>query len=139
MRKNLKSLLTLAVCFVCLFSFSIISFASTGNDEIMPCYENLSMATVDIGYFDDYALVTGVATRQTGTTKLVGVVNVYGYTNGDWEFISSFAGETTRRSLAISGEFPAEQGVTYKAVFTVSAMSDTLIETDVLECVKTFN
>ena len=139
MRKKLKFLLTIVVCFVCVFSFSIVSFAATGNEGIMPCYENLSMAGIDIGYFDDYGLVTGVATRQTGTIQLLGVIHVYESINGDWELVSSFSGDTTKRSLAVSGEFPAEQGKTYKAVFTVSCVSSTLVETDVLECVKTFN
>lgn len=139
MRKNLKSLLTIAVCFVCLFSFSIVSFAATGNEGIMPCYVNLSTADIDIGYFDDYGLVSCTATRQTGTTQLLGVVHVYESINGDWELVSSFSGDTTRRSLVVSGEFPATQGKTYKAVFTVSCVSPTLVETDVLECVKTFN
>lgn len=139
MRKLVKSFLAVVVCVMCLISFSVVSFAATGNDGIMPCYVNLSTADIDIGYFDDYGLVTCTATKQAGTTKLVGVVNVYEYTNEDWELIASFANEATRGSLAVSGEFPAEKGITYKAVFTVSAMSDTLIETDVLECVKTYN
>ena len=139
MRKKLKFLLTFAVCFVCVFSFSMVSFASTGNEGIMPCYENISTAMIDIGYFDDYGLATGTATRQNGTTQLLGVLNVYESTNGDWQLVASFSGDTTRRSLAVSGEFPATQGKTYKAVFTVSCVSSTLVETDVLECVKTFN
>lgn len=139
MRKNLKSLLTLAVCFICLLSFSIVSFASTGNDGIMPCYVNLSTADIDIGYFDDYGLVSCTATRQNGTTQLLGVVNVYEKVNGNWVQIAAFSNDTTRYSLAVVGEFPATQGKTYKAVFTVSCVSSTLVETDVLECVKTFN
>ena len=139
MRKKLKFFLTFAVCFVCVFSFSMVSFASTGNEGILPCYENISTATIDIGYFDDYGLVTGAATRQNGTTQLLGVLNVYENTNGNWQLVASFSGDTTRRSLVVSGEFPATQGKTYKAVFTVSCVSPTLVETDVLECVKTFN
>lgn len=139
MRKNLKSLLTLVVCFVCLFSFSIVSFAATGNEGIMPCYENLSTASIDLGFFDDYGLVSCTATRQNGTTQLLGDVNVYEKVNGNWVQVATFSNDTTRYSLAVVGEFPATQGKTYKAVFTVSCVSSTLVETDVLECVKTFN
>lgn len=139
MKKLKKSLLAVVLCVVCLLSFSIVSFAATGNEGVMPCYQNLSSADLDIGYFDDYGLVTGTATKQTGTTKLLGVINVYVQTNGDWVEVASFSNETTRGSLAVSGEFPAQQGNTYKAVFTVTGVSSTLVETDVLECVKTYN
>lgn len=139
MKKLKKSLLAVVLCVVCLLSFSIVSFAATGNEGVMPCYQNLSSASIDIGYFDDYGLVTCTATRQTGTTQLLGVVNVYELTNGEWEKIASFSNDTTRYSLAVTGEFPAVQGKTYQAVFTVTCVSSTLVETDVLECVKTYN
>ncbi len=139
MKKTKKLLTTALICVLCVLSLSVTAFAATGNDGVAPCYENISTATIDIGYFDGVGLVTASATRRIGTTKMAGVVNVYESVNGEWVFVASFANESTRASLVVSGEFEAVQGKTYKAVYTITAIDATTVETDVLECVKTYN
>ena len=139
MKKTKKLLTTAIICVLCILSLSVTAFAATGNDGVAPCYENISTADLDIGYFDGVGLVTASATRRIGTTKMAGVVNVYESVNGEWVFVVSFANESTRASLVVSGEFDATQGKTYKAVYTLTAIDATTAETDVLECVKKYN
>ncbi|MBQ4584959.1 MAG: hypothetical protein IJA82_01995 [Clostridia bacterium] len=139
MRKTKRLLTTALICMLCILSLNVTAFAAMPDNGVEPCYDNISTATLDIGYFDDVGLVTASATKQLGTIKMVGVVNVYESVNGEWEFVDSYANESTRGSLVVSGEFEATLGKTYKAVFTISAMDDTTVETDVLECVKTYN
>ena len=139
MKKTKKLLTTVIICILCILSLSVTAFAATGNDGVAPCYENISTADLDIGYSNGTGIVTATATRRIGTTTMAGVVNVYESVNGEWVFVASFANESTRASLAVSGEFDATQGKTYKAVYTLTAIDATTAETDVLECVKTYN
>lgn len=139
MRKTKRLLTTALICMLCILSLSATAFAAMPDNGVAPCYDNISTASIDIGYSNGVGLVTGTATRQPGTTKMVGVINVYELVNGEWEFVASYANESTRPSLAVVGEFEAVRGKTYSAVFTISAMDDTTVETDVLECEKTYN
>ncbi len=135
-----KILSIIMLCIICSLSLVVMASAAMPENQIEPLYENLSSATLDIGYYDGTTgLVTATATRKAGTTKMVGVVDVYQWINNDWEFVTSFAKESTRNSLVISEEFSAQQGQQYKAIFTISAIDATLTEVDVLECVKTYN
>lgn len=139
MRKTKRLLTTALICILCILSLNVTAFAAMPDNGVEPCYDNISTADIDIGYFDGVGLVTASATKQLGTIKMVGVVDVYELVNGEWEFVDSYANETTRGSLVVSGEFEAVRGKTYSAVFTISAMDDTTVETDVLECEKTYN
>ena len=139
MRKTKRLLTTALICILCILSLNVTAFAAMPDNGVAPCYDNISTATLDIGYFDGVGLVTASATRQPGTTKMVGIVDVYELVNGEWEFVDSYANETTGPALVVSGEFEAVRGKTYSAVFTISAMDDTTVETDVLECEKTYN
>lgn len=138
MIKISKSIIAIVLCTICLFSFSTAVFAAE-NEGIMPCYENISSATLQIGYSGSVGTVTATATRQTGTTHMAGIVNVYHWENNGWVFVDSFSKESTRNSLVISEDFTAKKGHQYKAVFSITATDATTVETDVLECVKTYN
>ena len=71
---------------------------------------------------------------------MVGIVDIYvKNSSGEWDFVTSWSKESTRASLAISGEFTAVRGRTYKAVFTITAIDDTYVETDVLSVQRTYN
>ena len=136
-----KKLLSLALALVfCVLTFSVTVFAATGDDGVAPCYDNISTATIDLAFFDGEGLATASATRQIGTTKMVGIVDIYvKNSSGEWDFVTSWSKESTRASLAISGEFTAVRGRTYKAVFTITAIDDTYVETDVLSVQRTYN
>lgn len=134
-----KILSIILLCIICLLSFVVMASAAMPENQVEPLYENLSSVTLQMGFSDGVGLVNATATRQAGTTKMVGVVDVYQWINNDWEFVTSFAKESTRNSLVISEEFSAQQGQQYKAIFTISAIDATLTEVDVLECVKTYN
>lgn len=140
MKKTKKLLTTALICILCVLSLSVTAFAATADNGVAPCYENISTAILDIGYSDGIGIVSATATRRIGTTKMIGVVDVYEQISGDnWELIGSWSKESTRASLAISIEFEAVQGKTYSAVYTLTAIDDTTVETDVLEVVKTYN
>lgn len=140
MKKTKKLLTTAIICVLCILSLSVTAFAATSDNEVAPCYENISTAMLDVGYSNGTGIVTATATRRIGTTKMIGVVDVYEQVSGDnWVLIGSWSKESTRASLGISIEFDATQGKTYKAVYTLTAIDDTTVETDVLRCVKTYN
>jgi hypothetical protein len=81
--------------------------------------------------------VRGVATRQTGVTSMEGTVTLYKYVSSQWVYVDQWSGNSTGNSLVITGYFSCISGVQYKAVFELTAYSDTLTESEIQTTYKT--
>ena len=123
----------------CMFAsmFSICAFAQDSYG-VMPCYDNISDATIEISFNGNTGKVTGIARKMTGATSLEGVLDVYEENNGQWVLVGSWSNSTTRRALSVTGEFDAVSNRTYKAIFTVVAYGTTT-ETVTVEAYKLCN
>lgn len=137
MKKSLRILTTLMLCFVLLSSFSVISFAALPESDVQPLYENISNATLSIGFNGAQSEVVGTVTRKTGTTSMAGIITLYKYENNDWIMVGEWEKTTTRPSLGIVGTFTAEAGAEYKAVFQITALKGTIVEVERLEVTGT--
>ena len=137
MKKSLRILTTLMLCFILLSSFSVISFAALPESDVQPLYENILNAGLSIGFNGNTGNVAGTATRKTGTTSMLGIIIVYKYENNDWTEVGMWENTTTRPSLAVVGTFTAEAGVEYKAVFQITATSPETVEIEFLETTDT--
>lgn len=137
MKKSLRILTTLMLCFVLLSSFSVISFAALPESDVQPLYENISNATLSIGFNDTQNEVVGTVTRKTGTTSMAGIITLYKYENNDWTKVGEWENTTTRSTLVVAGTFTAEAGAEYKAVFQITALKGTIVEVERLETTKT--
>ncbi|MBQ3590013.1 MAG: hypothetical protein II980_06150 [Clostridia bacterium] len=137
MKKSLRILTTLMLCFVLLSSFSVISFAALPESDVQPLYENILNATLSMGFNGNTGNVAGTVTRKTGTTSMAGIIVVYKYENNDWTKVGEWENTTTRPSLAVVGTFTAEAGAEYKAVFQITALKGTIVEVERLEVTGT--
>ena len=137
MKKSLRILTTLMLCFILLSSFSVISFAALPESDVQPLYENISNAGLSMGFNGNTGNVAGTATRKTGTTSMLGIIIVYKYENNDWTEVGMWENTTTRPSLAVVGTFTAEAGAEYKAVFQITATSPETVEIEFLETTGT--
>ena len=138
MKKITKILAVIMLCCVMATTFGITAFAQD-DYGVMPCYDNVSTADVDITYSGTTGTVSGSATKVTGVTRLEGTLVLYKKnSSGGWDYVDTWTGSTTRRTLSITGNFTAPAGATFKAEFTVTAYGDTT-ETITIEYEKTNN
>ena len=81
-------------------------------------------------------IVTGVARKQATASKIEGTVYVYKLVGNDWIYVDEWYNSKTRGTLAVEGTFYCESGVTYKAVFVVTAYTGTTPETETVEDIR---
>ena len=123
MKKTTRILSLIAACFICISAFSFSAYA---NDYgVMPCYDNISAATINITFDEGVGTAKGTVTKVTGVTSMDGTMEVYKEVNGEWVFVDSATATTTGRRLSVTVNFDAEQGVNYKAVLTIVAYGAT--------------
>ena len=81
-------------------------------------------------------IVTGVASKQATASKIEGTVYIYKLVGDDWIYVDEWYNSKTRGTLAVEGTFYCESGVTYKAVFVVTAYTGTTPETETVEDIR---
>lgn len=119
-----KFITTLILCCMLISTFSFTAFAQD-DYGVMPCYDNVSRATVDISFSGTTGTAKGTAIKYSGVGNLEGTITVYKKVNGQWTYVCSNSNSTTGRSLTVSSSFTATANVEYKAVFTVVAYGTT--------------
>ena len=137
-KKIFKKFIGTIFCCLILLSCTISAFASEipGNSEVIPRWESIEYATVNIGFSNGICNPTGTAYKQTSATSIEGTLTLYKEVNGVWVYVDEWYKSTTRSTLAISGEINAISGVRYKAVFNVVAYTGSSSETYSTEFIK---
>ncbi len=127
-----KFLTTLILCCLLISTFSFTAFAQNEDYGVMPCYDNISRATINIVFSGNTGTAKGTAIKLTGVGDIEGTIDVYQKINGQWVYMCSGSNSTTGRSLSVTVNFAAAANVEYKAVFTIVAYGTTTetIETE---------
>ena len=135
MKKIVKKVVSVCLAAIMVCSFSVCLFATSASAATMRWASILSME-VDMAFDGNEADVSGIASKQTTATKIEGTVYVYRLVGDDWVYVYEWYNSKTRGTLHVGGAFPCESGVTYKAVFDVTAYTGSTPESETVEYVK---
>ena len=135
----MKKVITLMLaCMLLCSAIAIPSYAAVKEEtSVMPLWDNISIASVDISFSGTNGNATGNITKQDGVTFSEGTVFVYKKVGSEWVYVADAYNSTTRYTLAVSCDFPAQSGVEYKAVFSVTAYRGEDGESHVMETYRT--
>lgn len=80
--------------------------------------------------------VSGIASKKSTATKIEGTLYVYKLVGGKWIYVDEWYNSKTRGTLVVGDTFVCESGVTYKAVFVVTAYTNGVPETETMEYIE---
>ena len=132
MKKIIKRGVSVFLAVMLLCSCSVCLFAASVSAATMRWTSILSMQ-VDMAFDGDEGETLGIARKQTTATNIEGTVFLYKYVGDDLVYVDEWYNSKTRGTLTVGGTFPCESGVTYKAIFVVTAYTDGIPETEVIE------
>lgn len=137
--KILKKIITvISLVMVIATLSSVTAFAALPKDELVqPLWDSILHMEVVIVYDDGIGTASGLASRQSTASFIEGTLTVYKKVNGQWVFVDDAYNSRSRVSLGVDLDFPAESGVTYKAVFTVTAYTNNVPETHTIYYTET--
>ena len=127
LKQFISVLITVAVLFYLSFSFAAPANAVT------PRWASILSMDLSMTFDGNEGSVTGAAMKQSTATKIEGTVYLYELDGDDWIYIDEWYNSKTRGTLGVGGDFTCESGVTYKAVFVVTAYTGTTPETETME------
>ncbi len=104
---------------------------------VTPRWVSILSMEVDMVFDGNEGEALGIATKQSTASKIEGTVYVYKLVGEDWIYVDEWYNSKTRGTLAVGDTFPCESGVTYKAVFVVTAYTGTTPETETVEYIET--
>ena len=133
-----KSALATMLIVIMLCSLSVNVSAYEGSDTtITPRWVSIYNINLDMAFDEQGGTVTGVATKKSGASLIEGTLYLYKLVNGEWVYIDEWYKSKAIGTLGISGDFISESGVTYKGVFTVTAYTNGVPETETVEYTET--
>lgn len=128
----------LAFTLLSMFCFPIGAMASEiEQTTVQPRWTSISSIDVCIAFDGTDGNVAATAIKQATASSIKGTLVLYKKVGSSWEYMDEWSGSKSRGTLALSGDFTAVGGVTYKAVFTVTAYTNGVGETETVEYIKT--
>lgn len=127
MKRPLKIVLTVLMTVALLIPTSVSAFAAMPPDDGKAEIQWTSIAFMNVDTVldaDGMSNATGTARKQSTASSIEGTVTVYKLVGDTWEFVTDAYKSTTRVTLAVSVDFEAESGYTYKADFKVTAYTN---------------
>lgn len=133
-----KSVLAMMLLVVVLCSFCVNVSAYEGSEiTIIPRWVSIYSIDLDLAFDDEEGTVAAIATKKSGASLIEGTLYLYKLVNGEWVYIDEWYKSKAIGTLGISGDFVSESGVTYKGVFTVTAYTNGVAETETVEYTET--
>ena len=141
MKKITKIFVCLLLTLMMLCISPIASLAALPEDNMVePQWIGIADMGVDINFNETLGNATGIARKHSTASKIEASLYVYKQIGSDdWQFLGSNSGSKTVGTLAVSVDFTPEVGATYKAVFAVTAYTDNMPETEIIERIVTNN
>jgi hypothetical protein len=134
---QLKRTITFFLVLV-MVGLSVVSIgAEAPAPAVTPRWTSISHISLDMAFNDEnVGTATGTARKKTGASMIEGTIYVYELVDDEWVYIDEAYGSKSVGSLGVYVTFPCESGVTYKTVFTVTAYTNGVGETETVEYVK---
>lgn len=136
MKKTTKITVTLLLALAMIIPATLGAFAAL-PETVQPRWTSIAIIELDIAFVGSDGNATGLARKQSTATNIEGILTVYKLVDGEWVFVDDTSGEKPVGTLALSVDFYAEEGVTYKAEFEVTAYTGNSPETETVEHIET--
>lgn len=129
MQKNkAKKFFTFTLTIALILCFSTGIFAIEIN-AVTPRWTNIVSINLAISFDGNEGNVSAIVVKQSSATSVEGTVTLYELVDDQWVYIDEWYNSKSRGTLVVGGDFVCESGVTYKAVFVVTAYSGSTPET----------
>ena len=130
MRKTFNIIVSALLAILTFCSLSVSVFATDNSDNaVTPRWASISSVEVDMAFDGTIADTVGTARKQSTADYIEGTLILYKKVGSIWVYLDEWSGSKSVGTLAVGGEFACQSGVTYKAVFTVTAYTDGVGET----------
>ncbi len=141
MKKITKTIVCIALTLMMLCISPIACFAALPEDNtIEPQWVGIADMGVDINFNETLGRATGIARKHSTASKIEASLYVYKQVgDNEWEYLGANHGEKTVGTLALSVDFTPEVGATYRALFDVTAYTNNVPETEIIERIVTNN
>lgn len=126
---------TLSVSTVLLFII-FVNLMITPTKAIIPRWTSIFSIELCMSFDGSDGNVSGLASKQSTASTIEGTIYLYKLVDDEWIYIDEWYKGHPRGTLAISGDFVCESGVTYKAIFVVTAYTGTVPESETIEYVE---
>ena len=139
MKKNIcKKIASAILLFSMMLTFTVGVMAyERQSPNVSPRWTSIHNIDLDMQFFGDEGLASGGATKQQTSSMIEGTLRLYKQVNNEWVCIGEWYKSKTIGSLVISATFACESGTTYKCQFTVTAYTNGVPETEIVECIQT--
>jgi len=137
--KKIKKIVAL-ISLVLLMSvcFSINSFAYNDSDQyVTPRWVSIYNIDIAMSFHEGVGNISATASKQSTSNLIEGTLYMYELVDGEREYMGEWYKSKAIGSLGISVDFACESGVTYIAVFTVTAYTNGVPETETVEYSRT--
>ena len=132
-----KSVLAVLILGFILFCVSVNIFATSNAATIEPRWTSIYNIDLGISFSNGDGNVSGTAIKHATDNLIEGTLYLYKLVDDEWVYMDEWYKSKAIGTLGISGDFSCESGVTYKGVFTVTAYTDGIPETETVEFIKT--
>ena len=141
MKRITKIIVCIALTLMMLCVSPVATFAALPEDNtVEPQWVGIFSINLDVNFDETLGRATGAARKHSTASKIEAELYVYKQIGEDnWQFLGSNSGSKTVGTLAVSVDFTPEVGATYKAVFAVTAYTDNMPETEIIERIVTNN
>ena len=126
----------LFVVLLCSLSVNVSAYADSGT-TITPRWVSIYSINLDMAFDEEGGTVAAIATKKSGASLIEGTLYLYKLVDGEWVYIDEWYRSKAIGTLGVSGDFVSESGVTYKGVFTVTAYTNGVPETETVEYTET--
>lgn len=134
--KLIFGIATLILAIIC--TMSVNAFAATRPESsVTPLWDSIQRVSIDIGFYDNEGSAVATARKQSTSELIEGTLYLYELVDEEWEYIDELYLSKEVGTLAFSIDFTCVEGVTYKAVLTVTAYTNGVGETETFEHIET--
>lgn len=137
MKKTTKITITLLLVLAMIVPATVGALAAS-SQKVQPRWTSIFSIELDMTFDGVEGNATGVARKQSTATNIEGTMTVYKLVNGSWVFVADGYAQKSFGTLIVSVDFYAEEGVTYKQVFEVTAYTGNDAETETVEYTETY-
>ena len=136
--KKSKAIITvlLAAVLLCSLPASVLA-VSNDAPTVSPRWVSIYTIDLDMAFVDGEGTAVGTARKKSTATFIEGSLFMYKLVDGEWVFIYAWYGNKAVGTLSVSGYFACESGVTYKAIFEVTAYTNSESERETVEYIET--
>lgn len=132
-----RSLVVVLVLMMIMSCTAVRIFAASDAPTIQPRWTSIHHMDLDMSFSGRDGNVSAAASKQSTANLIEGTLYLYKLVDDEWVYMDEWYKSKAIGTLGISGDFVCESGVTYKGVFTVTAYTNGVAETETIEYSET--